>query len=169
MQEESDRYLRTPDLRAALYESTEGLCAVCEKPLETGWHADHIVPWVVSKTTNIFGMQALCPDCNSKKGDRMPDGLVSINRERLRPGQRDAIDVLLARVREGKQNIAIVLPPGYGKSDVIRVGSVVLMLQKQVSRALILEPAEALRHQIVDRRMMQVAADRYKLASSSGV
>ena len=163
MPKDSDRYLRNPDLRAALYESTEGRCAVCEKPLETGWHADHIVPWAVSKITNVFGMQALCPDCNSKKGDRMSDGLVSINRENLRPGQRDAIDVLLARVREGKQNIAIVLPPGYGKSDVIRVSSVILMLQKQVSRALILEPAEALRHQIVNRKMMQVAADRYNL------
>ena len=88
---------------------------------------------------------------------------VSINRDKLRPGQRDAIDVILQCVRNGKRNIAIVLPPGYGKSDVMRVSSILLMLQKQVSRALILEPAEALRKQIINRRMMQDAADRYNL------
>ncbi len=93
----------------------------------------------------------------------MTSDLVSINRERLRPGQRDAIDVILQCVRNGKHNIAIVLPPGYGKSDVIRVSSVLLMLQKQISRALILEPAEALRKQIINQKMMQEAADRYNL------
>ena len=88
---------------------------------------------------------------------------LNIDRTQLRPGQRDAIDTILRCVREGKRNIAIVLPPGYGKSDVIRVSAVMLMLQQRVSRALVLEPAENLRGQIVNRDMMQAATDRYNL------
>ena len=93
----------------------------------------------------------------------MSDDWLSIDRSKLRTGQRDAIDVILARVREGKRNIAIVLPPGYGKSDVMRVSAAILMLQQQVSRALILEPAEALRSQIINRQMMQAATNLYNI------
>ena len=138
MPNESDRYLRHPDLRAALYEAADGRCAVCKKPLETGWHADHIVPWVVSKTTNIYEMQALCPECNMSKGSKMTNDWLNIKHENLRIGQRNAISYIVSKVRQGEKSVAVVLPPGYGKSDVIRVSSVMLMLQNQVSRALIL-------------------------------
>ena len=86
----------------------------------------------------------------------------------LRPGQRTAIDVIFSRVREGAKYIAIVLPPGYGKSDVIRVSSVMLMLQKMVCRTLILEPAENLRSQIVDETKMSDSVDRYNLPNVLG-
>ena len=86
-----------------------------------------------------------------------------IDQRQLRPGQRNAIDTIISLVRQGKTNIAIVLPPGYGKSDVIRVSAVMLMLQNYVSRALILEPAENLRGQVIDRGEMEAARDRYNL------
>ena len=88
---------------------------------------------------------------------------LSIKQENLRYGQRDAITTITRLVRQGKKNIAIVLPPGYGKSDVIRVSAVLLMVQQLVSRALIVSPAETLRHQVIDRQRMQEAANRYNL------
>ena len=159
------RFLRDADLRAALYKSTDGKCASCGTPLETGWHADHIVPWVVSQDTNLFDMQPLCPRCNMRKGAKMTgkDPWEHIDQRQLRPGQRNAIDTIISRVRQGKTKIAIVLPPGYGKSDVIRVSAVMLMLQNYISRALILEPAENLRSQVIDRSEVEAARDRYNL------
>ena len=93
----------------------------------------------------------------------MNNDLLAINWDSLRVGQRNAINTIVNLIREGQNSISIVLPPGYGKSDVMRVSGVMLMLQQLVSRALILEPAESLRHQIVDRQKMQEASDRYNL------
>ena len=101
----------------------------------------------------------------------MNNGLLTIRTERLRTGQLGAVDTILALVREGQRGIAIVLPPGYGKSDVIRVSGVMLMLQNLVSRALILEPSETLRSRVIDRQKMKEASDRYQLPSliSTGI
>lgn len=65
------RFLRSKKLRAALWIHAGGKCQRCGKPLGADWHADHIVPWSVTKRTNVHEMQALCPECNLNKGDRM--------------------------------------------------------------------------------------------------
>ena len=98
----------------------------------------------------------------------MQTDLVNIDRSQLRPGQREAIDRIVMNVRQEKPNTAIVLPPGYGKSDVIRVSATILMCQRLVSRALIIAPAETLRSQIIDAGQMRAAAERYKLPSILG-
>jgi hypothetical protein len=67
------RFLRSKRLRNALYLSADGLCAKCGVPLGPDWHADHIVPWCVSGDTNVHEMQALCPECNLKKGATVAD------------------------------------------------------------------------------------------------
>jgi len=54
-----------------LYYSQDGKCAICGCELPDDWHADHIVPYVVSQRTNVHEMQALCPKCNLRKGDKM--------------------------------------------------------------------------------------------------
>ena len=167
---ENKRFLRNPALRNALYDSTDGRCALCGTQLETGWHADHSTPWAVSQRTNIFEMQPLCASCNEKKGATvmMENIWDTVEGRALRPGQRNAIDKIFMGVREGKSNIAVVLPPGYGKSDVIRVSSVMLMLQKMICRTVILEPAENLRGQVVDKAKMDESVDRYSLPSVLG-
>ena len=62
------RTLRSKKLRAALWQSTGGKCAICGCELPWPWHADHVVPYCKTKLTNVHDMQALCPACNLKKG-----------------------------------------------------------------------------------------------------
>lgn len=52
----------------ALYLHADGRCELCSDELEDGWHADHIVPWSAGGSTDIANGQALCPECNLKKG-----------------------------------------------------------------------------------------------------
>lgn len=66
----TNRRLRGRALRNALYRAAEGRCAACGVALADGWHADHIVPWCRTGTTNVHGMRALCPICNLLKGAR---------------------------------------------------------------------------------------------------
>lgn len=66
------RLLRSTILRNALWLHFGGRCAICGDPLPPkGWHADHILPWSKGGKTNVHEMQALCPGCNLKKGNRM--------------------------------------------------------------------------------------------------
>lgn len=62
------RTLRSKKLRTLLYYSQNGKCAMCGRDLPENWHADHITPWSKSHRTNVHEMQALCPECNEKKG-----------------------------------------------------------------------------------------------------
>ncbi len=64
------RTLRRKAARAALFKRYNGKCAICSKPLDQSWHADHIIPWVISRQTNPHLMQPLCPSCNLKKGSK---------------------------------------------------------------------------------------------------
>ena len=64
------RFLRSKRLRALLWYEQKGRCAMCGCELPKSWHADHIEPWIKTGRTNVHEMQALCPPCNSKKGDR---------------------------------------------------------------------------------------------------
>ena len=65
------RTLRSKRLRAALWIAADGKCQICGNELGDDWHADHVVPWVISKRTNVHEMQALCPACNLFKGKKM--------------------------------------------------------------------------------------------------
>lgn len=64
------RVLRSKKLRAALWRSTDGRCALCGVELSGTWHADHVVPWSKKRVTNVHAMQPLCVACNLKKGKK---------------------------------------------------------------------------------------------------
>jgi 5-methylcytosine-specific restriction endonuclease McrA len=67
------RTLRSKKLRALLWQAAGGKCQDCGGDLGDDWQADHIVPWAVSQRTNVHEMQALCRDCNLRKGARTAD------------------------------------------------------------------------------------------------
>ena len=66
-----DRFLRNQRLRVKLWLQQEGKCAICRCDLNSIWHADHIIPFVISKRTDVNEMQALCPKCNQEKGSKI--------------------------------------------------------------------------------------------------
>jgi len=47
-----------------------GACATCGKELKGELHADHIRPFSRGGETILANGQALCPQCNLKKGDK---------------------------------------------------------------------------------------------------
>ena len=81
----------------------------------------------------------------------------------MRPGQRGAVNAIWRNVREEERHTGIVLPTRYGKSDVIKVSGIGLLLDRLVSRVIILEPARILVSQIVDRRKFEETGARYEI------
>lgn len=158
------RFLRSAAQRAALFFSADGKCEVCGSELERDWQADHSVPWRVTHETNIFGMQALCPKCNKRKGGKVvTTGLEGFQPGRLRIGQQGAVGKIIERVTAGQTHTSIVLPTRYGKSDVIRVAGAMLIKNRVSTRCLILEPATYLVNQIMNPTKMAEAIGNYGL------
>ncbi len=58
--------------KVVLFLQAQGKCLECGDPLETGWHADHQLPWSKGGQTQIRNGQALCPTCNLTKSDKEP-------------------------------------------------------------------------------------------------
>ena len=161
----SQRFLREPSLRAALYVEADGKCNMCGKPLGQGWHADHVQPWSLSHRTNVFEMQALCADCNREKGDRTMPRLseFSFNIAKFRRGQLGAFEVTTKRVMQDQEpHTAIVLPTRYGKTDFMLMTGLYLMHQGAVSGILIMTPNQVLRNQAVDIDKLRSSLSRYE-------
>ena len=64
------RTLRSKAKRNALLIAANGKCCICNVSIVDKFHADHIIPWSISRTTNVHEMQALCAACNLSKGVR---------------------------------------------------------------------------------------------------
>tara|TARA_Y100000768_G_C23942813_1_gene666011 strand:- start:63 stop:263 length:201 start_codon:yes stop_codon:yes gene_type:complete len=46
-------------------------CSICQKYLDPIFHGDHIVPFIKKGKTIIKNGQALCAECNLKKGSKI--------------------------------------------------------------------------------------------------
>jgi 5-methylcytosine-specific restriction endonuclease McrA len=58
----------TPKERRLLALLSFGKCAVCGRPLDGRYHADHICPFAAGGETSLINGQALCVSCNLHKG-----------------------------------------------------------------------------------------------------
>lgn len=108
--EASPRTLRSKRLRTALWMAANGKCRMCGNDLGDDWHADHIVPWSVSKRTNVHEMQALCPACNLRKGKNME------KKNRLHQNEARQIGKDTAAARKRGFRILFHIVCGGGKS-----------------------------------------------------
>jgi len=120
-----------------------GKCAICGKPLEPGWHADHVYPYSQGGPTVLENSQALCPECNLKKGNRLMNNLQSWSKE-LRTWQRDAF----RRWTEmDQEDFLLVATPGAGKTAVgLRIAHHLLSVNA-VERIVVVVPTDHLRGQ----------------------
>ena len=166
MAEKGDRFLRSAELRNILYEAAGGRCQMCGVDLEEGWHADHIVPWSANQNTNVHQMQALCPTCNVRKGAKVQNVFdFNPNLRGFRRHQHGAYEAIVERCRRGEESAGIVLPPRYGKSDVIRMSAIRMIRERIISRAFFVTPSSVLTAQLIDEEKVADMARRYQLGS----
>lgn len=72
--EASVRRRFTPKERRFLFVIGRGRCGNCGCALDSRFHADHILAFSRSGETVLRNGQALCPDCNLKKGAAIDAG-----------------------------------------------------------------------------------------------
>jgi 5-methylcytosine-specific restriction endonuclease McrA len=56
-----------------LLQKQKGRCVACCSVLGKTFHRDHIVPLKLGGDNSIRNIQLLCPQCNSKKGAKIPE------------------------------------------------------------------------------------------------
>lgn len=135
------RRLRSKKLRAVLWYAAGGCCRLCLKPLGPDWQADHIQPWSVTHRTNVHEMQALCADCNSRKGATIPMSLRK-HQETFAQLCRD----IIGGYRRRPKWVLINAIPGGGKSA-IPVIAASLLIPKIADKILWIGPRLALLEQ----------------------
>ncbi len=60
------------DVRLLLHVQ-DGCCAMCGADVTVERHVDHIVPISKGGRNDILNLQILCPSCNMRKSDKMPE------------------------------------------------------------------------------------------------
>ena len=56
-------------MRKLLLIQSGNICQICNKKLDKSFHADHVLPYSKNGSTNLNNAQALCAECNLKKGN----------------------------------------------------------------------------------------------------
>lgn len=122
--------------RIALYLAQDGKCAGCGVDLESGWHADHVMPYVAGGPTDVINGQAMCPACNLKKGARLM--------MELRPWQQEAI-----RRFDALQSADFLLCacPGAGKTVVGLELASRSLAERSTEQLVVMAPTDSLRDQ----------------------
>ena len=110
----TQRFLRSKRQRAMLWYAAQGKCQQCHMPLPEHWHADHVTPWNQSHRTNIHEMQALCPQCNLRKGGTMPRKN-AVPRSFQKEFQQLVHDIAIGAIPW--RTIFCAITPGAGKSS----------------------------------------------------
>jgi superfamily II DNA or RNA helicase len=123
--------------RAVLYLAANGRCEKCGAELQPGWHADHITPYSAGGVTNVINGQALCPDCNLKKGSNVTDPRI---------WQRRATDLFYA-LPSGEKDFLVSATPGAGKTWFALDLASDLLAQRTIQRVIVVVPTDGLREQ----------------------
>jgi superfamily II DNA or RNA helicase len=123
-----------------MYLASGGQCTLCGAELTAGWHGDHIIPHSAGGATDVANGQALCPECNLKKGDAR----VGWMGPELRGWQREALDTYIAR---DKDQFLVVATPGAGKTTFALNLAHELLEAGAVHRIVVVVPTEHLKVQ----------------------
>jgi len=127
-----------------LFVAGNGNCAMCGKELEKGWHSDHIYPYSKGGETQLSNAQALCPECNLKKGDKFMEWPKNIV---LREWQQDMFQKW---INENKQDYLMVAYPASGKTIAALRIAHHLLSENIIDKLVIVVPSTNLRTQWKD-------------------
>jgi hypothetical protein len=167
------RKLRSKRLRALLWYAADGRCAKCGRELPEHWHADHVIPFVRSGRTNVHEMQALCPECNLRKGSAMlwekDEG------KKLRQHQIDMLqvcrEIAAAGMNQYINEIDVFVTPGGGKSTIPIIAAAELIAAGYADKICWIVPRVSLQEQaelqFLDRWFRRVFKHEYKVRSST--
>lgn len=122
----------------ALYEAANGQCEICGKSLSKGWHADHVHPYSRGGNTDLVNGQALCPECNLKKGSSMAE--VRNEQVTLREFQERFVDIALGKAEAGKRTLVADVHAGSGKTLAACVAADRLMAAGYVNQVVVFVP-----------------------------
>lgn len=129
-----ERRLFTDRERVALYLAADGHCTRCGRELEPGWHADHRNPHSKGGPTDVINGDALCPDCNLRKGAKVSD---------LRLWQQEA----LRRWAANRRDFLAVATPGAGKTTFAVEAAKEAISSGEAERVIVVVPTSHLRGQ----------------------
>lgn len=150
--------------RVALILNSGGRCSVCDVELSKGWHADHVVPWSKGGLTDVTNGQALCPDCNRRKGNQMIEAWPE--HVKLRRWQQRA----LAALKGHKQkDFLAVATPGAGKTTFLLKALHDGLRSGRFDRAMIVVPSQHLKLQGADAAEKIGIHLNYKFKNQTGV
>jgi superfamily II DNA or RNA helicase len=155
----SDR-LFTQAQRALLYLKAKGRCQDCGVFLDpSDWHADHVVPWSKGGKTKLRNGQALCPQCNLKKGSFMhsPTSYIPAGKT-LRLWQSEFVTRFIRQVTDfqvnqppnGKDAFILNAFPGSGKTFAQLFVMKYLLKEDIVDFVVVVVPSDALRTQFAE-------------------
>lgn len=127
--------------RAALYLAADGRCSnpECGVELEPGWHSDHIDPHSQGGPTDVINGQALCPPCNLKKGNRVPNA--------PRGWQAEALQRFIPHP---SSSFLVTATPGAGKTRFALAAARELLDAEVIQRVVVVCPTSHLRGQWKD-------------------
>lgn len=98
----------------ALWIAADGKCQNCGETLDRNWEADHIMPFSKGGDTDLVNGQALCQDCNRKKGANLmtwADSMIE-----LREFQKRFIDTAMQKAQAGTKELICNVFAGSGKT-----------------------------------------------------
>jgi superfamily II DNA or RNA helicase len=141
------RRLFTKREKDALYSASDGLCEECGKPLESGWHADHVHPWSRGGDTVVSNGQALCANCNLRKGSSMRLAVsksLPVWSSSMREWQEEAV---AEYHKKAARQFLIVATPGAGKTKAALRVAHDLLCADIVRRIVVVTPSTHLKSQ----------------------
>lgn len=125
--------------RSVLYLAADGKCCECRRDISQGWHSDHVQPFSRDGITDLINGQALCRECNLKKGNR-----VGVE---LREWQQQAINKYY---QHGSPNFLVSATPGAGKTTFALTLAKQLIDSGVAERIAVVVPTDTLRRQFAD-------------------
>lgn len=149
--------------KEALYWLAKGKCQQCGVALSNDWHADHLHPFAYGGQTDVINGQALCPNCNFRKGDK----LMLMFPFDLRLWQQEFLDRYNAAEL---QNFLLVATPGAGKTIASLKAAHELLKFGIVQRIIIVCPSDNLRTQWLDEATkVNIHLDKIQLGWSGQI